>query len=280
MHRSLTIEKADKIVKQVTPSKNETRVLLKVGADLARGAGKVLKQGFNRKLSIKYKGRIDPVTQFDLKAEKFITSRITKLYPAHAILAEEGTAVISTSPYRWVIDPLDGTVNYAHGFPMYCVSIAVEYEEHAVAAAVYDPERDEMFSAGLGLGSSLNGRKIRVSGERHLRRSLLATGFSYKVSTDRKNNLGLFARMVKTAQAVRRPGSAALDLCWLACGRIDGFWELKLHPWDTAAARLLVEEAGGKVTRLHGGPYSIFDEDILVSNSRIHRAMQKVLTGK
>lgn len=264
----------------VLPTKTETRELRQFAAELAREAGKVLKQGFNRKLAIRYKGRIDPVTQFDLKAEKVITSRIKKLYPDHAILAEEGTAVISTSPYRWVIDPLDGTVNYAHGFPMYCVSIAVEYEQRAVAGAVYDPERDEMFTAGLSLGSSLNGRKVHVSKETRLDRSLLATGFSYKVSTERKNNLGLFARMVKTAQAVRRPGSAALDLCWLACGRIDGFWELKLLPWDTAAARLLVEEAGGRVTRLHGGPYSIFDGDILVSNGRIHRAMRRVLTGK
>jgi myo-inositol-1(or 4)-monophosphatase len=267
-------------VTHATPTRKETKTLLEVSIDLAREAGQVLKQGFNRKLSIKYKGRIDPVTQFDLKAEKFITSRIKKLYPAHAILAEEGTAVISTSPYRWVIDPLDGTVNYAHGFPMYCVSIAVEYEEQPIAAAVYDPERDEMFTAGLSLGSSLNGRKVHVSQETRLDRSLLATGFSYKVSTDRKNNLGLFARMVKTAQAVRRPGSAALDLCWLACGRIDGFWELKLYPWDTAAARLIVEEAGGRVTRLNGRPYFIFDRDILASNSGIHRAMQRVLTGK
>lgn len=268
------------MVTQAIPTKTEVKTLLKASTDLAREAGMILKRGFKLKLSIKYKGRIDPVTQFDLKSEKLITSRIKKNYPDHAILAEEGTAVKSASPYRWVIDPLDGTVNFAHGFPMYCVSIAVEYKEHAIAAAVYDPERDEMFTAGVGIGGFLNGRKIHVSPETRLDRSLLATGFSYKVSTDRKNNLGLFARMVKTAQAVRRPGSAALDLCWLACGRIDGFWELKLHPWDTAAARLLVEEAGGKVTRMNGTPYSIFDGDILVSNSRIHRAMRKVLTGK
>ena len=137
-----------------------------------------------------------------------------------------------------------------------------------------------MFTAGLGLGSFLNNRRVQVSHETRLDRSLLATGFSYKVSTDRRNNLGLFARMVKKAQAVRRPGSAALDLCWLACGRIDGFWELNLHPWDTAAARLIVEEADGKLTRLNGRPFAIFDKDILASNMRIHRAMQKVLTGK
>ncbi len=262
------------------PTKQEIRELLRFSAGIAREAGAVLKKGFHQHLSVKYKGRIDPVTQFDLKAEKLITSQIRKRYPTHAILAEEGTAVESESPYRWVIDPLDGTVNYAHGFPMYCVSIAVEYETEAIVAAVYDPERDEMFSAGLGLGSKLNDRKISVSSERRLERSLLATGFSYKVSTDRRNNLGLFARMVKTAQAVRRPGSAALDLCWLAAGRIDGFWELQLHPWDTAAARLLVTEAGGRVTRMNGRPYSIFDKDILATNGHIHRRMRRVLTGK
>ncbi|MDH3890317.1 MAG: inositol monophosphatase [candidate division Zixibacteria bacterium] len=264
----------------VPPGKTAIKRLSGLSAELAREAGGVLKQGFNRRLSIVYKGRIDPVTQFDLKAEKLITSRIRKLYPDHAILAEEGTAVDSLSPYRWVIDPLDGTVNYAHGFPMYCVSIAVEYEEQAVAAAVFDPERNEMFTAAVGLGSFLDSRKIHVSSESRLDRSLLATGFSYKVSTERRNNLGLFARMVKKAQGVRRPGSAALDLCWLACGRIDGFWELNLHPWDTAAARLIVEQAGGRVTRLNARPFSIFDKDILASNGRIHRAMQKVLTAK
>jgi len=262
------------------PSKSETRDLLKFASEIAREAGAVLKYGFSQRLSVRYKGRIDPVTQFDLKSEKLITSSITKQFPNHAILAEEGTDVEMKSAYRWVIDPLDGTVNFAHGFPIYCVSIAVEYNEQALAGAVYDPERDELFSAGFGMGSRLNGQKISVSSETKLERSLLATGFSYKVSTDRKNNIGLFGRMVKTAQAVRRPGSAAIDLCWLAAGRIDGFWELELHPWDTAAARLIVTEAGGKVTRMTGWPYSIFDRDILATNGHVHRAMKKVLTGK
>ena len=262
------------------PTRKDIKELIDFGAHLAREAGAVLKRGFNQRISVTYKGRIDPVTQFDLKAERLITSQIKKRFPDHAILAEEGTDRESASPYRWVIDPLDGTVNFAHGFPVYCVSIAVEYDEQAIGAAVYDPERDEMFTAGLGLGSRLNGHKIHVSGENRLERSLLATGFSYSVHTDRKNNLGLFARMVKKAQAVRRPGSAAIDLCWLACGRIDGFWELYLQPWDTAAARLIVEEAGGRVTRLSGKPFSIFDPDILASNGHIHRTMRRVLTGK
>jgi myo-inositol-1(or 4)-monophosphatase len=145
---------------------------------------------------------------------------------------------------------------------------------------VYDPERDELFAAGLGQRACLNGRVIAVSGEIRLDRALLATGFSYSVATDRKNNLGLFARMVKAAQAVRRPGSAAIDLCWLACGRIDGFWEFNLHPWDTAAAELIVREAGGQVTRLNGANYDVFARDILASNRRIHGQMQSALTGK
>jgi len=262
------------------PTREAIRELVNFGAKAACDAGAVLKRGFNQRISVTYKGRIDPVTQFDLKAERLITSRIKKRYRDHAVLAEEGSDREAASPYRWVIDPLDGTVNYAHGFPVYCVSIAIEYEAEAIGAAICDPERDELFTAGRGIGSRLNGRRIRVSDETRLDRALLATGFSYSVLTDRKNNLGLFARMVKSAQAVRRPGSAAIDLCWLACGRLDGFWELHLHPWDTAAARLIVEEAGGRVTRLSGERFSIFDKDILASNGRLHRQMQKVLTGR
>lgn len=249
-------------------------------ADLAKGAGRILKNGFDRKMRITYKGRIDPVTQYDIKAEQYITSKIAKKYPHHSILAEEGSDAEQSTHYCWVIDPLDGTVNYAHGFPIYCVSIALQYNGKTIAAAVYDPERDELFTAGSGLGARLNRKGIHISSEKRLNRSLLATGFSYTVASDRKNNLGLFARMVKKAQAVRRPGSAAIDLCWLACGRIDGFWELYLHPWDTAAAMLIVEEAGGKVTRMNGRKYSIFDKDIMASNGLIHRAMQAVLTRR
>ncbi len=262
------------------PSKKAVREFTTFASTLAAGAGRILRDGFNRSLTIKYKGRIDPVTQYDMKAEKYITSRIAGRYPRHSILAEEGSDAHQSSPYRWVIDPLDGTVNYAHGFPVYCVSIALEFEGRAIAGAIYDPEREELFSAAVGLGARLNSRKIHVSEEKRLGRSLLATGFSYTVATDRKNNIGLFGRMVKAAQAVRRPGSAAIDLCWLACGRIDGFWELNLRPWDTAAARLIVEEAGGRVTRLSGSAYSISDKDILASNSHIHRQMQAILTGK
>jgi myo-inositol-1(or 4)-monophosphatase len=262
------------------PNKTEIRRLERFAGTLARGAGRILKRGFTRRLKIDYKGRINPVTEYDLKAERYITTRITKRYPEHDILAEESGAGARRSPLRWVVDPLDGTVNYAHGFPIYCVSIALEYEGEIIVGVVYDPERDELFHAGLGLGAFLNGRRIKVSTEKVLQRALLATGFAYNIGTAKRTNLGLFARMAKKAQGLRRPGSAAIDLCWLACGRIDGFWEFYLHPWDTAAAKLIVEEAGGKVTRLNGKPYSIFDPDILASNGHLHRTMRTVLTGR
>jgi len=263
----------------MNPSKKQIKELVTFATDIAAGAGKILKAGFNRTHKVKYKGRIDPVTEIDIKAEKYLISRVTKTYPDHSILAEEGSDRDEGSSWRWVIDPLDGTVNYAHGFPFYCVSVGLEYKGKPIVGAIYDPERDEMFSAGLGLGAFLNNKRIHVTNEKRLDRSLIATGFAYDVATARKNNLGLFNRMVKAAQAVRRPGSAAIDLCWLACGRLDGFWELRLHPWDTAAAILIVTEAGGKITQLNGKPYDIFDADILASNSKIHKAMQKVLTG-
>ncbi len=258
--------------------KTEIKELLRFSEEVARGAGQILKNGFNRPPSIRYKGRIDPVTEFDLRSEKYIVSQIQQRYPDHSILAEEGSGRKTDGAFRWVIDPLDGTVDYAHGFPVYCVSIGLEYRSEIVAGVVFDPERDECFTSGCGCGAFLNGKRIRVSKENKLERALLATGFAYDIKTARRNNLGYFSRMAKQAQGVRRLGSAAIDLCWLACGRIDGFWELSLHPWDTAAGRLIVEEAGGKVTRFSGRKYSIYDNEILASNGRVHRAMQKVLT--
>ncbi len=261
-------------------TRSELRQMVTFCREVAVGAGGILHRGFNRALKIQFKGRIDPVTEYDFKAEKYITEHIARRYPHHAILTEEGSAVGETSEYRWVIDPLDGTVNFAHGFPVYCVSVALEYRGEIVAGAVYDPERAELFWAGKDQKAYLNGRAVGVSTETKLERSLLATGFPYDIGTSRRNNLGFFVRMAKAAQAIRRPGSAAIDLCWLACGRIDGFWELKLHPWDTAAASLIVTQAGGEVSRIDGDRYSIFDKDILASNGRIHKAMQRVLCRK
>lgn len=260
--------------------KAETLKFTAFAARVSVGAGRILKEGFSKAKKVRFKGRIDPVTQFDLMSEKYIVNRIQKTFPSHDILSEEGTNRDSNSDFRWIIDPLDGTVNFAHGFPLYCVSIALEYKGKIIVGAVHDPERKETFSAAEKLGAYLNGKKIRVSTESKLQRALLATGFAYDVATARTNNLGLFARMIKKAQAVRRPGSAAIDLCWLACGRLDGFWEYSLYPWDTAAAALIVEQAGGKVTRLNGQQFSIFDKDILASNARLYRSLKRALTGR
>jgi len=264
-------------------TKSERRALLTAAKEIAVGAGKIIQRGFHQRKQIAFKGRIDPVTEFDVRSEKYIVSQIKKRFPDHQLLTEEGTAgkgrrdKTVAGVRRWVIDPIDGTVNYAHGFPMYCVSIAVEAEDEIQVGAVYDPEHDELFFGARGLGAFCNKSRISVSETNRLDRGLLATGFAYDIASNSRNNLGLFARMAKKAQGVRRPGSAALDLCWLAAGRIDGFWELYLHPWDTAAATLFVTEAGGRISQLDGTAYSIYDTNLLASNGHLHRAMRSVL---
>lgn len=264
-------------------TKSERTDLLRAAREIALGAGKIIKRGFGHKKHISYKGRIDPVTEFDVKSEKYVVREIKRRFPDDQLLTEEGTAGKGRRDHtddhtrRWIIDPIDGTVNFAHGFPIYCVSVAVESSGEVQAGAVYDPERDELFSGIRGGGAFLNQTKLEVTSENRLERALLATGFAYDIATNSRNNLGLFARMAKKAQGIRRPGSAALDLCWLAAGRIDGFWELYLHPWDTAAASLIVTEAGGQISQLDGRPYSIYDEELLASNGHLHQSMQQVL---
>ena len=262
------------------PKTAELKQYLAFAESVALGAGKILSEGFHRKKHVSYKGDINPVTQYDLKSEEYIVSRIARKYPGHSILTEEGADRSGVTSYRWVIDPLDGTVNYAHGMPVYSVSIALQFEKESIVGVVYDPEQKEMYSAAKGAGAFLNKKKITVTSQRYLKRSLLATGFAYNIGSARKNNLGMFARMMKHAQAIRRLGSAALDLCWLAAGRFDGFWEYYLHPWDTAAAIIIVAEAGGKVTRIDGKNFSIFDKQILASNGQIHKQMMAVLGGR
>ncbi len=261
-------------------TRKQIQALTRFAGETARGAGEILRKGLNRRHQINYKGRIDPVTEVDIKSERYIITQILKRFPDHAVLAEEGSGSNKKADFRWIIDPLDGTVNYAHGFPFYCVSIGLEYQGEILAGVVYDPERDELFHAARGMGAFLNKKRITVTSEKKLQRALLATGFGYNVGTARKNNLGLFSRMVKKAQAVRRPGSAAIDLCWLAAGRLDGFWEFYLHPWDTAAAVVIIEEAGGTVSRIDGRPYSVFSKDIMASNTVLHPVLRKALTGK
>ncbi|MGH8015810.1 MAG: inositol monophosphatase family protein, partial [Candidatus Zixiibacteriota bacterium] len=264
---------------QLTMTQRELRDVVSFGSKVAVEAGRILKKGISGKIKVKFKGKINPVTEFDLKAERYIVSRIKKKYPHHSIQAEEGQGDKIASEYCWVIDPLDGTVNYSHNFPIYAVSIALCIKGEPMAGFVCDPERDELFWAAKRQGAYLNKNRIIVSNESRLVRSLLSTGFAYNIQTARKNNLGMYARMSKKAQAVRRSGSAALDLSWVACGRLDGYWEYYLAPWDTAAGVLIVTEAGGEISCINGKKYSIFRNDILASNGKIHHQIRAVLNG-
>lgn len=252
---------------------------LKFAKETALGAGDILSKGMKRRPEVKLKGRVDLVTEIDLRSEKFITGEIDRVFPDYSILAEEGGETQKHSSHRWIIDPLDGTTNYAHGYPAFCVSIGLEVERKMVLGVIYNPVHEELFYAVDGKGAFLNRRRITVSKETKLANSLLATGFPYDIAETEIDNLDNFARMYKAARGIRRGGSAALDMCYLACGRFDGFWELKLHPWDTAAGMVIIREAGGWVTRINGEEYSIYDKSILASNGRIHRQMQKILLG-
>src|SRR5882724_11916970 len=244
---------------------------------VAQEAGKVLRSSFGRKIVISNKGEIDLVTEVDLAAEKVITDLILSHYPKHGILAEESGATETESEYRWIVDPLDGTTNYAHSLPIFCVSIALERAGEMIVGVIYDPMRDELFAAERGNGATLNGRTIRTSKTETLTNSLLVTGFPYDVHTNTVNNIDNFANFIKNAQAVRRLGSAAIDLCYVACGRFDGFWEMRLNAWDMAAGALIVEEAGGKVTAFNGQAFDPFNKEICASNGLIHKEMVTIL---
>jgi myo-inositol-1(or 4)-monophosphatase len=256
--------------------------LLNFAIQTARDAGAILTDRLGRALQVSNKGDIDLVTEADLAAEELIIERIKSHYPRHAILAEESGAsagvelVPGTSDWKWIIDPLDGTTNYAHGYPCFCVSIALEHAGAIEIAAIYDPTRDEMFAAERGQGATLNERRIRVSTVNDLNSAMLCTGFPYNVR-ERPNFARPFANFTMAAQAVRRDGSAAIDLAYLACGRFDGFWEDGLKPWDVAAGVLLIEEAGGRVTDFNDAPLDIYTPKVLASNGLIHNAMMRVL---
>jgi myo-inositol-1(or 4)-monophosphatase len=247
--------------------------------NLARKAGGLLAEKFTRHNPVYYKGTIDLVTEADKMSEELILAEISRRYPDHGILSEESAAKNEQASMRWIIDPLDGTTNYAHGFPFFCVSIALEKEGVVVLGVVYDPIRDDLFSAGLGSGAYLNGKKLHVSSVNDLSHSLLATGFPYDIRVSPDNNLNYFNVMVKKAQAIRRPGAAALDLAYLAAGRFDGFWELKLKPWDTAAGSLLVREAGGVICDMAGEKWNLFSPGLVASNGLIHGQMMEALNS-
>ena len=254
---------------------------LSLAKDLARQAGKVQLSKLGKVHEVEFKGSIDIVTEVDKECEKLIVSNIKDNFPQHDILAEEGSGQRQASDYRWIVDPLDGTVNFAHGFPFFCVSIALEFKGELVMGVIYDPNRDELFAAEKSKGASLNGSPIKVSAASLLKQSLLATGFAYNVQEEEVlDNLDHFCDFIKTARAVRRPGSAAIDLAWVACGRIDGFWELFLKPWDMAAGAVIIREAGGSITSFDGSAYDLYADEILVSNGRIHQEMIEVLQEK
>jgi myo-inositol-1(or 4)-monophosphatase len=243
----------------------------------ARDAGALLRKRIDDRHTIQYKGEVNLVTEADHLSEALIVERIRESFPDHGILAEESPETANGSVFRWIIDPLDGTTNYAHGYPVFCVSIALEAKGEIHLGAVYNPMLDELFTAEKGAGAFLNGRRLKVSGTVKLSRSLLATGFPYDIREDRNNNINYFESMILKTQAVRRAGSAALDLAYVAAGRFDGFWELKLMPWDMAAGWLLVVEAGGIVTDLHSAPFDLHSPHILASNGLIHAEMSRLL---
>ncbi len=251
--------------------------LKKTALKAVSAGGAVLTKYFGKIKSIDYKGDIDIVTEADQESEQQIISIIQDAYPTHRIVAEETGDSGITSPFKWIIDPLDGTTNYAHGYPCFCVSIAIEHEGNIIFGTIYDPLRKELFTAEQGNGSYLNGSPITVSTEQQLNASLLCTGFPYDVREDMDSNIHHFRNFLMKTQAVRRDGSAALDLCYTAAGRFDGFWEQKLHPWDVAAGSLIVSEAGGKVSTYSGDTFSIYGSEIVASNGEIHNQMLDVL---
>lgn len=255
----------------------EIREFSRVGEEVARAAGRFLRENLHSGFAVSRKGEIDLVTEIDVAAEKMIVSRLKAAFPRHAILAEEMHSSAASGDCKWIIDPLDGTTNFAHGYPVFCVSIGLEIEGVMEWGIVYNPNLEETFTARRGGGALLNGAPIRVSDTESLGASLLATGFPYDIRTSPQNNLDYFRAFALRAQGIRRAGSAALDLCYVAAGRFDGFWEFKLNPWDCAPGYLMVREAGGMVTDHSGRPGSVYDRECLATNGRIHEPMMDVV---
>ena len=243
-----------------------------VASEIAREAGALLMGYFRQRVKVEYKGEVDLVTVADRQSEALILERIRARWPNHDVIGEEGARVESGSDYRWYVDPLDGTTNFAHAFPVFCVSLALEHKGQRIAGVIYDPTRDELFAAEQGSGAYLNGEKIHVSKISNLAECLVATGFpSHK--RHQNPNIFFYHQITLRTHGVRRAGSAALDLCCVACGRFDAFWEFNLNPWDTAAGVLIVEEAGGRVSDFKGGPFRIDSRETLASNGLVHQAL-------
>ena len=246
--------------------------------NLALKAGEILRNHFGQDLQVEYKGEIDLVTEADHRSEEYLLDEIRRRFPEDIIVSEESGAFPGQPCCQWFIDPLDGTVNFAHGLPLFSVSVAYASYGDLLLGAVYDPVHDELFSARRGQGALRNGKSIRVSNQPELNRSLLVTGFSYDIRTNPRNNLDLFGKFSLRSQGVRRLGSAALDLCYVACGRLDGFWEISIHSWDIAAGALIASEAGAFVTKTDGSPdYLVTPCSILAANPLIHSQMMDVI---
>jgi myo-inositol-1(or 4)-monophosphatase len=251
--------------------------------EIAREAGALLMTYFQQNVKVEYKGDADLVTIADRKSEALIRERIRKYWPTHDVLGEEQGLVDTGSDYRWYVDPLDGTTNFAHGFPVFCVSMALEYKGRRIAGVIYDPTRDELFTAEQGSGASLNQQRVSVSKISNLAECLVGTGFpSHK--RHKNPNIFFYHQITLRTHGVRRAGSAALDLCNVACGRFDGFWEFNLNPWDTAAGVLIVEEAGGRITDFSGGPFQLNSRETLASNGLVHSALlsefERIFNGR
>jgi myo-inositol-1(or 4)-monophosphatase len=245
---------------------------------IAAEAGALLREHYSRSIEVRFKGETNLVTDADTASQDLIHGRLSRAFPGHDFLGEEGLEKLSGSDFRWVIDPLDGTTNFAHRLPVFCVSIALEVRGSLACGVVFNPMSGEMFTAERGGGAFLGGNPIRVSSVESLGRALVATGFPYDLRTSR-TNIAQHERFLLRSQAVRRCGSAAIDLCYVACGRFDGFWELKLNPWDTAAGAVIAGEAGGRVTDFQGRPVDIYHPEVLASNGLLHEDMLAVLRG-
>lgn len=254
--------------------------MLNFAIETAREAGQLLLEKFDRGIAIHKKGDINLVTEADLASEALIIERIRSYYPRHSILAEEsGNAVVigGENTWKWIIDPLDGTTNFAHGYPCFCVTLALEHDGEIVVGVTFDPTRNELFAAERGCGASLNGKPIRVSNCENLGDALIVTGFPYDIK-HRDDFARHLTEMLLSSRGVRRDGSAAIDMAYVACGRFDGFWEEGLNPWDVAAGVLLIEEAGGQLSYYDGRPFSIYTPPICASNGLLHTQMLGILS--
>jgi myo-inositol-1(or 4)-monophosphatase len=267
-----SIETSNALMKQI-----DIETIMRTGIDAAYASGKILKSYIGKLFEIKEKGSKDLVTEADLRSERVIISHIQDKFPNHAILAEESGTKSGDERYRWIIDPLDGTVNFAHHLPFFSVSIACALEGKTIMGIVFNPVNDEMFSAISDRGAILNGIGIRVSKTRTLGQGLLATGFPYNVLSEFESVTGRLLKLLKHAQGVRRLGSAALDLCYVACGRLDGFWEQNLKPWDTAAGVLIASEAGAVITDFSNKPFRLDKNELVASNGNFHQEMISLL---